>query len=124
MDGISDDSDTNYIKLYLSQYTPLYGHVTKSSAGIDWDKTFVVASVVVSFSGSDQRFEFVREFAVSQDGLSKLGKWLELFPQMADVAMEATANYWKPVNNALAPLGYNIILLNPMLYYIYWQNRR
>ena len=71
--------------------------------------------MVVSFAGTDQRFEFVREFSVSQEGLILLGQWLKLFPLMTDVAMEATATYWKPVNNALAPLGYNIILLNPML---------
>ncbi|MGB0388726.1 MAG: IS110 family transposase [Ardenticatenaceae bacterium] len=115
VNGITDASDTDYINLYLSQLPPSYGPATKSSAGIDIHKTFVVAAVVVSFAGTDQRFEFVREFEVSQDGLLKLGQWLKLFPLMTDVAMEATSTYWKPVNNALAPLGYNIILLNPML---------
>lgn len=108
-------SDTDDIKLYLSQLPLEIGHVTKSSAGLDIHKTFVVAAVVVSFSATDHRFEFVREFTISQDGLSELDQWLQLFPLMGNVAMEATAQYWKPVNNALAPLGYQILLLNPML---------
>ena len=108
-------SDLDNIKLYLSQLPAQIGHITKSSAGLDIHKTFVVAAVVVSFSATDDRFEFVREFPVSQDGLTLLDQWLQLFPLMGHVAMEATAQYWKPVNSALAPLGYQILLLNPML---------
>lgn len=116
---IEDDpikcNDNNIIPLYLSGYNTLYGVITKSSAGLDIHKNFVVAAVVVSFAGSDQRLEFVREFAVSQNGLLELGHWLALFPLMSSVAMEATSSYWKPVNNALTQLGYQITLLNPML---------
>ena len=55
-------------------------------------KSFDETAVIVNFSDSNQWFGFMREFAVSQDGLSKLGQWLQLFPVMTDVAMEATAN--------------------------------
>ena len=112
---MSDPSDTNYVKLYLSQLSSKLGHITKSSAGLDIHKTFVVAAVIVSCAFTDQRFEFVQEFPVSQEGLILLASWLALFPLMADVAMEATATYWKPVHHALAAKGYQIMLLNPML---------
>ena len=55
-----------------------------------------------------------QEFPVGDEGFNQLGEFLAKFDELKDVAMEATATYWRPVYNALYH-NYHIILVNPLL---------
>ena len=55
-----------------------------------------------------------QEFPVGNEGFDQLREFLAKFDGLKDVAMEATATYWRPVYNALYR-HYNIIVVNPLL---------
>lgn len=116
LSGIKNVCDENLVKVYLDQQVSDLNEVKfiKSAAGGDVHKRFITVSVVVSLSDRAERLEFVRQFHVNRTDLNELACWLSLFPQFDTLAIEATANYWKPVTRHLSKFGFTIKLLNPM----------
>lgn len=113
---IKNVCDENLVKVYLDQQVSDSNEIKfiKSAAGGDVHKRFITVSVVVSLSDRAERLEFVRQFHVNRTDLNELVCWLSLFPQFDTLAIEATANYWKPVTRHLSKHGFVIKLLNPM----------
>lgn len=93
------------------------------AAGIDIHSAFLSVAVLqvndavdnlsTSTAGKIVKVHF-QEFSVGDEGFNQLRDFLLKFDQLKDVAMEATAGYWRPVYNALYH-DYNIILVNPLL---------
>lgn len=79
-----------------------FGHVIKRYCDVDvhWDTT------VATVAGKGLQGE-TRIFGTTTSSLKKLGKWLETL-QVADVAMESTEIFWKPVIHVLREFPLNL----------------
>ena len=74
-------------------------------AGADVHKNDIVVCVVTE-AGRE-----VRTFGTMTEDLLAMVEWLEL-QQVADIAMESTGVYWKPVFNVLEAAGMHPVLGN------------
>lgn len=93
------------------------------AAGIDVHSSFLSVAILQKNNVADSydpsaesrvvKVHF-QEFPVGDKGFAQLLDFLSKFDQLKDVAMEATATYWRPVYNALYQ-DYNIIVVNPLL---------
>src|SRR5712675_2481255 len=73
--------------------------MTYRIAGIDVHKKML--AVGVADIASEGEYQFVRRtFSTTPDQLNALGQWL-LEQEVQEVVMESTAQYWKPVWEAL-----------------------
>lgn len=91
------------------------------AAGIDVHSAFLSVTVLQkndvrsnpSISPNVVEVHF-QEFPVGDEGFNKLREFLSEFDRLKDIALEATATYWRPVYNALYQ-DYTIIVVNPSL---------
>jgi transposase len=66
--------------------------------GLDVHKSSITARILVQVAGRVQKHQ--RRFGAMTQDLQELGNWLRQF-EVAQVAMESSGVYWKPVWNIL-----------------------
>lgn len=84
--------------------------VVERCAGLDVHKKTVTACVRIPDSGGG-RSEVVRTFPTFLADLEALRDWLSS-QRVAQVAMESTGSYWKPVFYVLEDAGFELLLVN------------
>ena len=85
--------------------------VHERCCGLDVHKKTVVACVLVTEAGGGARRR-VRTFGTMTADLLALGDWLDGFA-VAEIAMESTGVYWRPIFNLLEREDRRITLVNP-----------
>ncbi len=91
------------------------------ACGIDVHSKFYSVAILdlndySSLINHSDKKRFIRahfqEFSANAEGIESLENFLSLFPNLRDIAMEATANYWRPVHHVLCH-KYNVLVANP-----------
>lgn len=85
--------------------------VHERCCGLDVHKKTVVACVLVTEAGGGARRR-VRTFGTMTADLLDLGDWLDRFA-VAEIAMESTGVYWRPICNLFEREDRRITLVNP-----------
>ena len=83
------------------------------SCGIDIHRDFVSVAILDATDGNRRVIKVhFQEFLVNAQGLDQMLLFLTSFEMLQDIAIEATANYWRPIHHVLSGT-YNVVVVNP-----------
>jgi transposase len=88
--------------------------VAESVAGIDVHQKQITVTVLIGDANSAKPKRVSKRFETITSRLKECGEWLKEL-QVAQVLMESTGQYWRPVWQVLEPFGFKMILCNPRI---------
>ncbi len=80
--------------------------------GVDVHKSFLVATIIKTVSGSLEPTYQRKRFSTFNSSLHRFADWLHE-NDCLDVCMESTGKYWVPVYNILEERGLRVVIANP-----------
>ncbi len=80
--------------------------------GVDVHKSFLVATIIKTVSGSLEPTYQKKRFSTFNSSLHRFADWLHE-NDCLDVCMESTGKYWVPVYNILETRGLRVVIANP-----------
>ena len=86
--------------------------VAKSVAGIDVHQEQITVTILIGEANETEPRPISRRFGTITAQLRECGEWLKSH-KVAQVLMESTGQYWRPVWQVLETFGFKMILCNP-----------
>lgn len=86
--------------------------VAKSVAGIDVHQKQITVTILIGEANETEPRPISRRFGTITAQLRECGEWLKSH-KVAQVLMESTGQYWRPVWQVLETFGFKMILCNP-----------
>ena len=86
--------------------------VFPACCGVDFHKTFVVATIITTPTDSLQPHYQKKRFSIFNSALNRFADWL-LEHNCLNVCMESTAKYLVQVFNILKKHGIRVVIANP-----------